>query len=154
MNDIKLRLAVKADLPTLLDFEQGIVEEERPYNDVLKEKGAHYYDLAKLVDDQDTCVLLAVSGDTIIGSGYAQIRQSRQAFNHEQHGYLGFMYVLPEYRGKGVNKKIVDYLINWCKEREMTCVYLDVYTYNEPAVRAYEKTGFEPLLTNMRLKLD
>ncbi len=32
----------------------------------------------------------------------------RPIFKHERYAYLGFMYVHPDYRGKGVNSKIIE----------------------------------------------
>ena len=153
MSEIRLRLATLEDLAILREFEQQIIKEEQPYNDVIKSSGASYYDLAKLINDKHACVQVAVSGDRIVASGYAQIRPSKQAFTHDHHGYLGFMYVLPEFRGRRINKMIVDFLINWCKGRGVNHIYLDVYALNAPAIRAYEKAGFTSSLVEMKLNV-
>jgi len=64
------------------------------------------------------------------------------------------MYVKPEYRGKGVNNLVLEGLKEWCHERGIRELRLEVYTENLPALKAYEKAGFKPLLTWMRLGLD
>jgi GNAT superfamily N-acetyltransferase len=55
-------------------------------------------------------VVVAEAGNKIIASGYARIDRSRPFLRHSSHAYLGFMYVLPEYRGQGINKRIIDAL--------------------------------------------
>lgn len=47
MNLIYIRKAQLSDLATLLEFEQGIITAERPYDPTLKEEKIHYYDIEK-----------------------------------------------------------------------------------------------------------
>ena len=61
------------------------------------------------------------------------------------------MYIKPAFRGKGVNKMIVDALILWAHSQNIQEIRLDVYAENSGAIKAYEKAGFNPLLLNMRL---
>jgi ribosomal protein S18 acetylase RimI-like enzyme len=98
--------------------------------------------------------LVAEIDEKIVGSGYALIEKAKDYFTHDEHSYLGFMYVLPEYRGRGINKMVMDELIDWSKKRGITEFRLDVYTENQGAIRAYEKAGFSSLIVEMRMKLE
>ncbi len=147
------REATEQDLKILLEFEQGIVTAERPFNSTLIEGEIHYYDLKHLIQSQDATVIVAEENNEIIASGYALIKKAeKDYYQFKEYAYLGFMYVKPEYRGKGINKVITDELIFWSKSRGINEVRLDVYAQNESAVKAYEKAGFEPHLLTMRLK--
>jgi GNAT superfamily N-acetyltransferase len=64
------------------------------------------------------------------------------------------MYVVPEHRGRGVNKLIIDALYDWTRKRGVNEVRLEVFSDNAAAIRAYEKTGFGPVLLTMRARLD
>jgi len=155
MTNINLRQATKEDLEILLQFEQKVLEAERPFNASIKPVDASYYDLKGMTDDENTLLLVAYIDSQIIGSGYAQIRPSKiSSLNHSVHSYLGFMYVEPEYRGLGINKMIIDELIIWTKSQGILDVYLDVYEDNKAAVRAYEKVGFSKSLVEMKLSLE
>lgn len=148
-----VREATEQDLDILLEFEQGIVSSERPFNETLKEGEIHYYDLHALILSPDANLVVVEENNEIIASGYALIKQSEKNYNNfKEYGYLGFMFVKPEHRGKGVNQLIVDTLITWVKDKGISEIRLDVYDQNESAVKAYEKAGFEPLLLTMRLK--
>ncbi|MEY8761959.1 GNAT family N-acetyltransferase [Chryseobacterium tongliaoense] len=147
------REATEQDLATLLEFEQGIVSAERPFNITLIDGEIHYYDLLHLIQSPEALVMVAEENNEIVGSGYALIKQTdKDYYNFESFAYLGFMYVKPEYRGRGINKLILDELIGWSRSKGISEIRLDVYDQNEAAVKAYEKAGFEPLLLTMRLK--
>ncbi|MET4543941.1 GNAT superfamily N-acetyltransferase [Pedobacter africanus] len=148
-----IRIAKPEDLSTLLEFEQGVISAERPFNPTLIDGKIQYYDLNYLMSTDEAVVAVAEEGGVAIASGYALIKKAEKPyFNFETYAYLGFMYVKPEYRGRGVNKLILDFLIDWSKEKGITEIRLDVYDKNESAIAAYEKAGFEPLLLTMRLK--
>lgn len=153
MEEIQIRQAVLNDLDTLLEFEQGIVMAERPYDETLKDGKISYYDLKAFISDPATEVLVAAHNGKPIGSGYARIMKAKPFVKHREYAYLGFMYVHPDHRGKGVNKLIVDALKQWCLSREITEIRLDVYSDNRAAIKAYEKAGFQRHLVNMRIPL-
>jgi GNAT superfamily N-acetyltransferase len=150
---ISVRKATPADLPTLLRFEQGVITAERPMDPTIQDGPIHYYDLNKMLASSHIYLVVAETEGTLIGSGYARIDPSRHYLKHTQHAYLGFMYVEPAYRGKGVNQLIIDALKAWARSQNLTELRLDVYTTNDNAIRAYEKAGFTPYLINMRMGL-
>ena len=153
MKDIHIRSATFTDLPTLLQFEQGVIAAERPFNPTLKTEKIYYYDLPSMIQSPDTELIVAVRGEETISSGYARIEIGKPHVRYEKYAYLGFMYVRPEYRGKGVVQKIMDYLIDWAKSRGISEIQLEVYEENSPAIRAYEKAGFRKQLVRMRKKI-
>jgi len=154
VEEISLRKASLKDESVLLEFEQQVIDAERPYNSALKPADAVYYDLKNLLAGHQSHLLVAEVKGAVVGSGYAQIRVSKQSVAHDAHAYLGFMYVLPEYRGRGINKMIIDKLIQWSKDLGVLDCYLDVYSENEAAIRAYEKVGFEKSMVEMKLNLE
>jgi GNAT superfamily N-acetyltransferase len=64
------------------------------------------------------------------------------------------MYVEPEHRGKGVNRRVIEHLKSWAKLQGMTELRLDVYNDNQVAIKAYQKFGFTKLLIEMRMGID
>lgn len=148
--NITIRPAVNADLPELNEFLQFLVEAERPFDPTLKEEKIIYYDIQELIADEKTEVLVIESDNKLVGCGYAQIRSAKPYQNHELFGYLGFMFVKPEFRGRGINNLLLNDLKQWVLSKGITEVRLEVYSDNDPAVRAYEKAGFKQILTTMR----
>lgn len=153
MEDIQVRRARLTDLETLLQFEQGVINAERPFDETLKEEHFNYYDLKAMIESPTVEVVAAEIDSEIVGSGYARIEDAKPYNRHTQHAYLGFMFVSPQHRGKGVNGKIIEALKSWVMSKGITEMRLDVYYQNESAIKAYEKMGFQKLLVNMRMGL-
>ena len=150
---MNFREALVSDLDQLYICEQMVIEAERPFNASIKAGKTTYYDIEKLISESMSHLIVAEEAGKIIGTGYAQIRPSKESMQHDHHSYLGFMYVSPEYRGRGVNRQIMDMLIAWSKTQGMKDFYLDVYAENASAIRAYEKIGFTPCFVEMKLNV-
>ena len=149
-----VRSATSEDLPLLKDFEQGIITAERPMDHTLKPDPISYYDIGAMIDANDAEVVVAELDGEIVGSGFAQRKRSRAYLSPDYHAYLGFMYVAPAHRGRGINQAVLDALLAWARANDLPEVHLTVYPGNAPAIRAYEKAGFAPYLSEMRLNLD
>jgi ribosomal protein S18 acetylase RimI-like enzyme len=154
MNEINIRKATLLDLGQLLAFEQDLIKTERPFDPTLKPDPVNYYDLKTMLSSPLAEVVVAETGNKIIASGYARINRSKPFIKHSTHAYLGFMYVLPEYRGQGINKRIINTLKNWAASQNITEFRLEVYYDNISAIKAYEKIGFSRYSLEMRYNLE
>ena len=151
MQQIIIRKAHLNDLEKLLEFEQGIITAERPFDPTLKSEKINYYDIEKMISALDVEVMVAEIGSEIVSSGYARIVTAKPYLNHLNYAYLGFMYTVANHRGKGVNAKIIEALKKWCTLQYVFEMRLDVYNDNISAIKAYEKVGFKKHLINMRM---
>ena len=154
MDQVITRKATVADLEELYRFEQGVIAAERPYDSTLKKGTIYYYDLTEMLKDSAVEIIVAEINGKIIGSGYARIEEAKPYLRHAQHAYLGFMYVDPGYRGKGVNRKVIEALKIWAVSQNVKEFRLEVYFDNTAAIKAYEKTGFSKHMIEMRLNLE
>ena len=152
--EITIRSATSSDLSQLLEFEQGVIAAERPYADNLKAGHITYYDLEALLISDKAKLLVAEKHGKLVGAGYAKILAAKAYKKFSHFAYLGFMYVDPSSRGKGINKMIIDELTLWAKAKNIKEMVLDVYDGNEAAIRAYEKVGFKKNLVEMRVEID
>lgn len=154
MENILIRKAELADLPILLEFEQQLIMAERPLDPTFTPDKFSYYDLENMIQDDQTEVLVADMDGRVVASGHVRIRQGEAYNQFDRYAFFGFMYSDPAYRGRGLNKLIMDELIRWSHARGLKEIRLQVYDDNAPAVRAYEKVGFKKHLTTMRLYTD
>ncbi|MEA1786689.1 GNAT family N-acetyltransferase [Arenibacter sp. GZD96] len=148
---IRIREAVLSDLKALLHFEQGVIAAERPYDLTLRDGTISYYNLAQLIASDRAVVVVAEDDGVLVGSGHATIKRARHYLNHEEYVNLGFMYTVPEHRGKGINKKIIEALTAWAASKGLYEIRLTVYCDNAAAIKAYEKAGFRKHILQMRL---
>ncbi|MEW6998057.1 GNAT family N-acetyltransferase [Colwelliaceae bacterium BS250] len=149
--NINIRKAQLNDLDKLLEFEQGVIASERPFDKSLKDSEISYYNLEKLITSANSQLVVAEYQGELIASGYALLKKSEPFEKHDYFSYLGFMFVAPKYRRKGINKQIIDSLIDWSKSKGIVEVRLDVFEHNQSAVIAYNKLGFSKTLVQMRM---
>src|SRR3954453_12728876 len=154
IKNMTIRPANESDLTILLEFEQEIINAERPFNSTLKNSEIHFYDLHQLMESEEAKVMVAEVDNEIIGSGYAVIKEEVDLFvKHTQFSYLGFMYVKPAHRGRGVIKAIIERLNEWAITKEVNEIRLQVYDENIVAKKAYQKMGFKAHMLEMRMEI-
>lgn len=152
---VSIRKATLTDLPILLGFEQALIEVERPMDASLEqEKKISYYDISEFIKNDESEVFVATINDEIVGSGYGLIKENASKRRYKQHGYVGFIYVKPQQRGKGISGKIISAIFDWFRLRGIKETRLSVYQNNPSAIKAYEKLGFKRNLIEMLHYLD
>lgn len=149
--NIKIRPATPEDLTTLKEFEQGLIDAERPFDTTIRKHPVQYYDLEKLIPAADCNVLIATVDDEIVACGMVLIAIGRPYLNHSDYANIRFLYTKPEHRGRGINAMIINQLITWAHEQNLFEIRLTVYQNNIPAIKAYEKVGFKKHIIEMRL---
>ncbi|AKA35757.1 GNAT family N-acetyltransferase [Flagellimonas lutaonensis] len=154
MKEIKVRDALPEDVPVLLAFEQALIIAERPFDPCIRPDPVSYYDLAAYVGDDTVKVVVAEIDGEIVGSGYAIAKKARPYLDHVDYAYLGFMYTKPSHRGQGINKMIINTLVDWSRGKGLEEIRLTVYDDNLPAIKAYQKAGFKKHIAEMRLTTD
>ena len=78
---------------------------------------------------------------------------SRDSFTEQSAGFISELFVKEEFRGKGMAKELMLYAKHSLKEEGLTEIRLNVYEGN-PAIRLYEKLGFQVRSVSMALKLE
>ncbi len=152
--DYLVRDAVIQDLPVLLEFEQEIIKVERPFDPTIRLGHVNYYDLREFIMADDATVCVVEHNGNIVSSGYALRKRGRHYLDHDYYAHLGFMYTVPEHRGRGLNQLIIQALQDWARENGLLEIRLTVYEGNDPAIRAYEKIGLDKHIIEMRMRLD
>ena len=153
MSTIKIRSANLNDLETLLAFEQGVVATEKPLDAFLGTGKLTYYDIPELITDENTHFIVAVSNEELVGSGYIKIENSNSYHKNSKHGYIGFIFVKPSFRGKKISALVLESLKNWAKQKDLKELRLDVYSNNYNAIKSYDSFGFTKSLVNMRIDI-
>ena len=153
MENLIIRKATPEDIETLRQFEQGVIAAERPFDPTLKKGKTYYYDIEELINSPSAELVVVESAQTIVACGYAKIKEAESYLEHRQYSYLGFLYVDPVHRGKGIIDKIISALKQWSISKNITEMRLEVYYNNASAIKAYEKAGFTSHMIEMRMDL-
>lgn len=76
---------------------------------------------------------VAKDGEKVIGFSGAE--------KEEHNGRIQSLYLLPEYQGHGVGRKLMEAALTWLGSEQD--IYLNVASYNDKAIAFYEKFGFK-----------
>lgn len=63
-------------------------------------------------------------------------------YPREKNVYLSKFYLHKDYRGRGISKDMLEFVIEKTKKLGLCSIILNVNKYNEIAISAYEKLGF------------
>ena len=96
----------------------------------LKRGEIHYYNLQELMTSPEAKVVVAEIDNEIVGSGYAVIKEADVFLKHHKYTHIGFMYVKPAWRGKGINQQVLQILKEWAIGKKITEIRLLVYDEN------------------------
>jgi GNAT superfamily N-acetyltransferase len=134
--DITFRKAVKADTRLILEF----ITELAVYEKMEKEVIATEEKLAEsLFGDRPAAeVIFALTGGT--EAGFVLFFHNYSTFLGKPGIYIEDLYVKPEYRGKGIGRKLLGHIAGLAKERGCGRVEWWVLNWN-PARKFYETLG-------------
>jgi RimJ/RimL family protein N-acetyltransferase len=95
--------------------------------------------------EADNATYLVVEADgQIVGSAHGTPHPSPIMAPMVSHVVEIGLSLLPEWRGKGIGTELMHHLIDWAKQTgTIKRIELEVFAYNEKAIRIYERLGFE-----------
>ncbi len=153
MNNLVIRPATLEDFDIIDQFQVGLIEFERKFDpSIAPEKETRYYPRGEIEGlIRAKSLLVAEIDGKLVGCGFGKVEKVDWAEPRES-GYIGFIYVLPEHRGKGVATAIISKLVEYFKAKGISLFRIKSYSDNERAINAYKKLGFVPYLTELYLK--
>jgi len=92
----------------------------------------------------NTFFYLAVDGRKSVGYVVGAIKMETQWTNDFDFNKAELieLYVMPEYRKKGVGSNLLDEFMSWCRKREIKKIYLETEMQDRKAVTFWKKRGF------------
>ena len=78
-------------------------------------------------------------------AGYSKIIFNKTCKNVIQKNvtYMSRLYLLEEFYGLGLGKKLFDFNVKLCKENNQVGIWLNVWVENKKAIQFYKKSGFK-----------
>lgn len=137
VSDLTLRSTTQGDVPVLFSLIQALAEYEKLSHAVTGSVDAlqeHLFSAKPYAE----AILAEYAGQVV---GFALFFPNYSTFLTKPGIYLEDVFVLPEFRGKGIGKAIVQYLAQLAVERDYGRLEWSVLDWNEPAIAFYEKLG-------------
>ncbi|MFC0298472.1 GNAT family N-acetyltransferase [Geobacillus jurassicus] len=131
-----LSLAPQALLDGTLGEAKPSDEKAKQLIEPLLQKGSYY--------------LIATEGDHLMG--WILIGTRKDPFTEKIYGFIYELFVLEEFRGKGIAKQLIKTGIEHLKQDGYSEVRLSVYAGN-PAIKLYETLGFKHKTITMSMNM-
>lgn len=139
---IVIRPATPEDASALVDLGAAVGREEGGWlltSDGWRSVADERRYLRALRRFPDAAVFVADDEGQVIGR-LSLARDSHPASRHVAD--LGLM-VAAGYRRRGVGRALLEQAVAWCRDAGIRKLELHVFPWNEPAIRLYERFGFE-----------
>ncbi len=139
MNNILIRKAVKEDVPTI----QSLIKELAIYEKLEHEALATIEDLEReIFDNKSASVHIAEYNSKPVG--YSLHFYTFSTFLAKKGIYLEDLFVLEEYRGKGIGKSLLKNIAKEAVDNGFGRVEWSVLDWNQPAIDFYKSLGANP----------
>lgn len=154
------RMAAAGDIPRLLEMLDDIValhQQGRP--DIFRPGGCRKYtedQLRDLLAAPDTPIFVAADEqDQVVGYIFAQIHRyhGHPVYADRDELYIDDFCVLPSLRGQHVGTQLFSRFRDYAVREGFDAIYLNVWEFNESAVRFYESLGMVTRSRHMELRL-
>ena len=136
-----MRSAAPADVPTIFELIQALAEYEKLSHavtgspELLKE---HLFGERPFAE-----AIVAEYGSKVVG--FALFFHNYSTFLTRPGIYLEDLFVLPEYRRRGIGKKLITYVAKLAVERNCGRLEWSVLDWNSPAIAFYKGIGADIL---------
>lgn len=145
---MKIRVAMKSEWRTLQDLNNEVFIDNPQYDPDLMMDWAHSREGEKyfkeLVNDPKSLCLLAETeeGELV---GYLAASPKIISYRKSKYFEVDNMGVIPEYRSKGVGRKLMDKCIEWARKNKYDKAYVNSYSRNVGALNFYKKCGYREI---------
>lgn len=149
MTNIRIEAASEGDLPLILSLIKQFAEYVHSSHEVLATEET----LRQALFGQKRYAEVVIARLDDLPVGFAIFFYNFSTFLGKPGLYLEDLFVLPEYRSKGIGKILLVYLAKLAVERGCGRFEWAVLNWNESAIRFYKRLGAVPLddLTGFRL---
>lgn len=145
-----IRPAKEEDVTLILSFIRGLAEYENLSHQVV----ASEQDLQRTLFGERPSAEVLIAEYAGEPCGFALFFSSYSTFLARPGIYLEDLFVLPDYRDRGIGHALLSYLAAVVEERQMGRLDWSVLDWNEPAIKFYEKIGARGLTDWTQYRLD
>jgi ribosomal protein S18 acetylase RimI-like enzyme len=143
-----IRKPTDSELKKVLTFSpeavfDGTLGEVKPTNEKIEQ-------LVKPLLNKGSYYLIAAEGDKLMG--WILLGESKDQFTDKLNGFICELFVIEEFRGHGISKRLMKTAIDHLKQDGYYEVRLSAFAGNK-AIKLYEKMGFNVRTVTMSLPL-
>lgn len=138
---LRIERATERDVPLILDMIRALAEYERLAGDVVATEAT----LRETMFGPERRVEVVLAYDGAVAAGFAIWFHNYSTFLGQPGLYLEDLFVLPQYRGRGIGRALLGYLARVAVERGCGRLEWAVLDWNASAIGFYRRLGARPM---------
>lgn len=155
---MQIRRADKNDLDGINNLLRQVLEVHANGRSDIFKSGTKKYTDAELIDilaNDNAPVYVAVKDGAVLGYAFCiyQITKNNNILQDRKVLFIDDLCVDESCRGLHIGTQLFEYVSRVAQENECDAITLNVWAFNESALKFYEKCGFEPLKFVMEKKM-
>jgi len=140
-SEIRIEAATESDIPLILTFINGLAQ----YEGLAHEVVATEENLRESLFGPRASAEVAIAYSATEPVGFAVFFHNYSTFLGRTGLYLEDLFVLPEWRGRGLGRALLRYVARIAVTRDCGRLEWSVLNWNEPAIRFYRALGARPM---------
>lgn len=143
MDQIVIRRADAKEIDEVISIAVDTIDESTGWQIKAEQLDKEHLNKAlRDIINNESVVLCAFDDQKL--AGFVIFGPSGQSiFTEERTGFIYDLYVMPNYRGRGVAQKLIADCYKLTEEMGFKTIALNVFSKNKPARKLYEKLGFK-----------
>ena len=129
-----------------------LIQDESKYNEMINPNFIVNNYFENIYNNENNTLLIAVTNNEIVG--YIFVKTIEAEIENQRLALIDGLFVLEEYRGKGIASSLINESLKWTKENNINIVKIKVMSNNINAVKLYEKFKFTELSKEMILSVN
>jgi ribosomal protein S18 acetylase RimI-like enzyme len=157
--EVSISRATILDLETIQKLNQALcAKENREYDETINadypftEKGEEYF--RSRIESADALVLVAKEGPDSVGYLVGAIIEPEDYRTIRTIAELENMFIVENYRGKGIGGKLSKQFEDWCKERKVQIIRYVASAQNIEAIKFYQAHGSKKVNITLEKELE
>jgi GNAT superfamily N-acetyltransferase len=144
------------DEPAILSFINGLQDYEAAFEPDRRRDadfaGEHWRHVQHVCAEKHGHMVIAELDGKPVGWAFAHEEHGELFITEPErrHGFLAEIFVMPQARGQGLGRALIDSCEAWARDRGHKLLIIGVLAKNQAAIRAYEGSGYAPYVSLMR----
>lgn len=156
---MEIRLAQKCDIPGIIALLKQVGEVHHRGRPDLFRAGAQKYNEAELeaiLQDPSRPIFVSVEESAVLGYGFCMIQETRDnsVLCDDKSIYIDDICIDESCRGKHIGTAIFRHIHAYARSIGCDSITLNVWSFNESAMKFYERMGMKPRKTVMEMLLE
>lgn len=130
-----------------------LIQDEKQYDDTIDPNFIVVSFYERYVDDPEKCLMVATSDNKVIGYLYGYIKDLEGGTKEIISAKLDALFVDVDYRKNHIAKDLINSFKDWCKEKRVVSLEVDVCAENEKAINLYQQAGFKEFKKSLKVDI-